>query len=66
MPFFMISNLLIMWGTSYMLFEEVVEGNPKIIKQPIDFTTFFSACLIVTFLLIAFIVYGPKTGLAAL
>ena len=66
MPFFMISNLLIMWGTSYMLFEEVVEGNSKTKKQPIDFTTFFSACLIATVLLIAFIVYGPKTGLAAL
>jgi|TARA_B100001971_G_C18256846_1_gene582894 hypothetical protein len=65
MPFFMISNLLIMWGTSYMLFEEVVEDNPQTKKQPIDFTTFFSACLIITVLLVAFIVYGPKTGLAA-
>tara|TARA_Y100000031_G_scaffold156402_1_gene210780 strand:+ start:112 stop:885 length:774 start_codon:yes stop_codon:yes gene_type:complete len=66
MPFFMLSNLLIMWGTSYMLFEEVVEDNSQTTKQPIDFTTFFSASLIVTGLLIAFIVYGPKTGLAAL
>ena len=64
MPFFMFINLVIMWGLSYMLFEEVVEHQEKIEKRPLDFTTFFSYCLIATTFFIILMVYGFKTGLA--
>ena len=66
MPPFMLFNLIILLGLSYMLFEEVVEHNPATKKEPIDFTTFFFATLIVSCALNALIIYGPRTGLAAL
>jgi len=65
MPVFMLLNLIIMWGLSYLLFEEVIEHNMKIQKKPIDFTTFLSYCVIVSAALTTLIVYGFKTGLAA-
>ena len=64
MPVFMILNLFIMWGLSYMLFEEVVEDNPTIQKKEINFLTFFSYCFIATLIITILIIYGPKTGLA--
>ncbi len=64
MPFFMIINLIIMWGLSYMLFEEVIEDNPSLQRNKINFMVFFSYCFIAALLIILFIVYGPKTGLA--
>lgn len=66
MPFFMLFNIIIMWGLSYMLYEEVVEGNQKIKKEPIDFTTFFSYTLLATSLIIGIMVYGLKTGIASI
>lgn len=66
MPFFMFFNLIVMFGLSYMLFEEVVEHNPKTKRQPIDFLTFFSFCFIATTILITWMVYGPKTGIASI
>jgi copper chaperone CopZ len=65
MPFFFLINVIIMWGLSYMLFEEVVEER-KAQRTPTPFLTFFSYCFIATGLLTALIVYGPKTGIAAL
>ncbi|MFA4887083.1 MAG: hypothetical protein WC595_02640 [Candidatus Nanoarchaeia archaeon] len=64
MPFFMVINLIILLGLSYMLFEEVVEHNVKMQKVPIEFFTFFSYCLIALTLLIIIMVYGPKSGIA--
>ena len=64
MPFFMIINLFIMWGLSYMLFEEVIEENPNIKNNKISFLKFFSYCFIFILLFILIIIYGPKTGLA--
>jgi len=66
MPAFMIINVIIMWGLSYMLFEEVVEHNPSTKKVPVDFSTFFFLCLIASVVLSALILYGPRTGLAAI
>ncbi|MBI5398586.1 heavy metal translocating P-type ATPase [Candidatus Woesearchaeota archaeon] len=66
MPVFMAINIAVMWGLSYMLFEEVVENKPTTKKVPVKFARFFSYCLIVVSLLAALILYGPKTGLAAL
>lgn len=66
MPFFMFFNVLIVWGLSYMLFEEVVEDKPGTEKKAIDFSTFFFACFLVHIILGTVIIYGPRTGLAAL
>lgn len=64
MPLFMLLNLSVMFGLSYMLFEEVVEHNPATKKKQVDFSTFFSYCLLAVAILTVVIVYGPKTGLA--
>ncbi len=66
MPFFMVINVAILFGLSYMLFEEVVEGREKIQKSALSFPTLFSYCLIVIVFGILLIVYGFKTGLARL
>ncbi|RJQ22259.1 cation transporter [Candidatus Woesearchaeota archaeon] len=65
MPAFTIINVFIMWGLSYMLFEEVVEHNTTTRKHPVDFSTFFFACLLASIALNALIIYGPRTGIAA-
>ena len=64
MPFFMSINVVILWGLSYMLFEEVVEGNELVKKVQVDFLTFSSYCILVVAVLILVMVYGFKTGLA--
>ncbi len=64
MPLFIAINMIIMWGLSYMLFEEVVEDSPKTQKNPSDFFTFFAYCLLATVFLLVIMIYGPKTGLA--
>lgn len=66
MPFFMAFNLIIMWGLSYMLFEEVVENNSKIAKRPVSFVKMVVYSAIVSIVVIAIMIYGPKSGLAAL
>lgn len=65
MPFFFAINLAIMWGLSYMLYEEAIE-HKELRPEPLPFLTFAAYCLITTGILTAIIVYGPKTGLAAL
>jgi copper chaperone CopZ len=65
MPFFFAINLAIMWGLSYMLYEEAVEEK-HVTAEPIPFLTFAACCAIATTVLTACIVYGWKTGLAAL
>lgn len=65
MPFFMAINLIIMWGFSYMLFEETVEDNPKIEKKKISFLKMFSYCFIALVLLVLIIVYAPRSGIAS-
>lgn len=62
MPFFLALNLLVLFGFSYMLFEEVVENSPALEKAPVAFFTFFSSCFLLTFLFSIIILYGPKTG----
>jgi len=56
MPFFMIINVLILLGLSYMLYEEVVEENPTVKREPLDFMTYFSFCFIAV-LLFSFIIF---------
>jgi len=60
MPVFILINIIILFGLSYMLFEEVVE-NKEVKKVKIDFATFASVCVIVTGVLFAIILYAPKS-----
>jgi hypothetical protein len=62
MPFYMIINIMILAGFSYMMIEEVAEGE-NTEKTPIDFWTFASACIIVAFVMIVLMILGPKSVL---
>jgi copper chaperone CopZ len=64
MPMFMLINVVIMWGMSYMVYEEVVEDKTVRI-EPADFSTFFAYVFIFTTLLGIIMVYGPKSALVA-
>ena len=61
MPFFMLVNIFILWGLSYMLYEEVVEENPNIEKKPLSFVAFLFGCLVASILLGFIIIYGYKS-----
>ncbi len=58
MPFFMVVNVLILFGLSYMLYEEVVEENPSVKREPLDFMTYFSFCFIAVFLFTFIMFFG--------
>ena len=63
MPVYVIINLVILGGLSYMFHEEIVEGNKDIKKHRIDFATFASAAIIVASVLMVIMVYGLKSPL---
>jgi hypothetical protein len=63
MPLYMIINIAIIAGLSYMLFEEVVENNKTIEKSPADFTTIAALSVITTFIIMVIVLYGPKSAL---
>jgi hypothetical protein len=65
MPYYMILNLIVLLGLIYLFYEEVVEGKKEIKKKVIDFTTFASACIIVTAIITMIMIYGPKSPLFA-
>jgi hypothetical protein len=60
MPFYILINILILWGMSYMLYEEVIEDE-RTIRRPISFTSIASIAIIVNFVLLGLMIYGPKT-----
>lgn len=60
MPFYMAINVAILAGFSYMMYEEVVEGK-MVEKDPIDFWTFISGCVIFTFVMLLIMFFGPKS-----
>ena len=62
-PLYMLINIIILLGMSYMLFEEVIEHNKRIQRKNIDFITFSSLTIIITFLLVALMIYGPTSTL---
>jgi len=66
MPVFIIVNIFVLLGLSYMLYEEVVENNENVKKIPADFAAFFSYCFVVLFLLGLIIIYGYKSAFVAL
>ena len=65
MPFFIAINMIIMWGLSYMVVEEISEKDQKVRKAPADFVTFFSSVVIAAAIISILILYGPRSGLAA-
>ena len=60
MPFYMLLNVAILAGFVYMYYDEVIKDNKELVKKDIDIWTFTSICVIITFLLTALLVYGPK------
>ncbi|MFC1648136.1 cation transporter [Nanoarchaeota archaeon] len=61
MPPFMILNMTILAGLSYMIFEEVVEDNKSIIKNPISFQKFLLLCLLAWGILMAIMLLTPAS-----
>lgn len=64
MPFYMVINVFIMLGLSYMLYEEVVEGK-EVQRRPLDFTTLAAASVIALVVIGALMIFGPKSPLIA-
>lgn len=62
MPLYMLINIFIIAGLSYMLYEEVVEGK-KVKIKPLDGTTLIAVSIIITTLLTILMVYGPSSSL---
>lgn len=62
MPLYILINIIILGGLSYMLFEEVIEHNQNVKKRPVEFVTFASICIIVMLVLSVVMVYGPKSS----
>jgi copper chaperone CopZ len=65
MPFYMILNIIILWSMSYMLYEEVVEDNEHTKPRDVSFSTTAAIATIVNFVLLAIILYGPKSAFIA-
>lgn len=62
MPIYMLINVIILFGSSYMLFEEIVESKNNIKTRKIDFLTYSMTTVIITLLLAAIILYAPKSA----
>ncbi|MFH1073367.1 MAG: cation transporter [Nanoarchaeota archaeon] len=62
MPFFMVINVLILGGLSYMFIQHV-QGQKELTRRSTDFMTFASLSIIATAVLIAIIAYGPRSVL---
>lgn len=61
MPFFMILNIIVLMGLSYMIFEEVVEDNQHIIKKPMKFSQYLLLCTVVWAVLMSIILFAPPS-----
>jgi copper chaperone CopZ len=64
MPLYMLVNIIILWGFSYMFYEEVVEGK-EVEKRKIDFSTLASFSVVATFVLMYIMIYGLKSALVS-
>ena len=65
-PFYMFINIAILFGLSYMIYEELVEGKRELVKKPLDFTSIMLFCIILALGMILLMTLGPKSILAAL
>jgi hypothetical protein len=63
MPFYFILNIIVLLGFIKMYHEEIIEGNKELVHKKIDLLTFVSACILVAFIIIVIMIYGPKAGL---
>jgi copper chaperone CopZ len=64
MPLYMVINILIVWGFSYMLYEEMVEEK-EVKKQPVSFTKlliYTNICMIILALCILYGIRSPLLG----
>lgn len=62
MPFYMLINVIILWGLSYMLYEEVAE-NKHVARVPMDFVSIASISVIITFVILTIMINAPKSAL---
>ena len=62
MPFYIIVNMIILLGLSYMLYEEVVENRTDIKKQPVSFSVFALLSTFAVLVLIYIMLYAPKSA----
>ncbi len=62
MPFYMLINVVILWGLSYMLYEEVAE-NKHVARAPMDFISIASISVIVAFVIMTIMINAPKSAL---
>lgn len=65
MPLFMAVNVVLMWGLSYMVYEEIVEKEKDVQRKNVRFWKFFLSCAILVAALAAVILYAPSFGLTA-
>ncbi|MFH1408300.1 MAG: heavy-metal-associated domain-containing protein [Nanoarchaeota archaeon] len=65
MPFYIILNLIILWGLAYMMYEEVVENKRGVKRTPADFSIVAAASIIITVILIGIMIWGPKSPLVS-
>ncbi len=62
MPFYIIVNMIILLGLSYMLYEEVVENRTDIRRQPVSFSVFALLSVFTVLVLIYIMLYAPKSA----
>ncbi len=62
MPMFMLVNVVIMGGLSYMLYEEVVEQRKDVLRKSTDFITYASLCILITGAFVLLMIYGPTSS----
>lgn len=65
MPFYILLNLILLWGFMKMYHEEAIEDNKELVRKNIDLLTFMSACIIIAAVLITIMIYGPKSPIFA-
>jgi hypothetical protein len=63
MPFYMVINVAILAGNSLMYYEEIVENKENVTKRDMDLMSFLAANIIIAFVLMLIMVYGPKSFL---
>jgi hypothetical protein len=61
MPFYMFINVAILAGFVYMYHDEVIKDNKEVVKKHIGIFTLTLVSVIVSVLLFALMVYGPKS-----
>ncbi len=61
MPPFVVLNLVVLVGLSYMIFEEVVEDNAQVVARAPTFTQFFTVCALVFLALVVIMLYTPAS-----